>query len=428
MVEIYWESKKKKKIFLPIALRDFIFRYHKILLASFMLASFYITSLHTVQLYRTYESSFLNAGNETQVTTSIFHCEGENGECKYFYPHLFFSKKSDDVASKRRFYLNKQQHNNYKGLGSKFVALYEEMQKLRSSKQLWIQGPPIMLLALDVRDKSIPNKNLIPPNATDRMKVTFIHVHKAGGTTIHFQSRRLPVKPELYLIYSWRKNELGIPKFAPMPERFSKQMKRGMPVRYNHESALNLLTKASKFRFSSIERKIDDHLLFAFVRDPLNRFISIIGQVMGAKGSTKTEVSRIMKQNCINKTQYTLQNSRNVIDCVISFVERKGFLTDVHFTPQATELAFASQMLPVPIAVFRYEDSYSNVLKELGMDSEKNLRDGKEKGYRIFPVLTNMTSADLTENHKRRLCKLYEEDIIMLRALDYESSSCDGFL
>jgi hypothetical protein len=168
--------------------------------------------------------------------------------------------------------------------------------------------------------------------------------------------------------------------------------------------------------------------MFAFIRDPLERFVSSIGQAMGAQGSHNNIVGKELQSRCINGTVYSLQNSRYTLQCCIDYIQENGFYFEIHFTPQAVEIAFATQMYHVPVAVFKFEESYSTVLTEMGANHEIKHRDGDSKGYRPNPVLTGMTPVDYTPELIRQICKLYEVDVILHRSLGWDVPRCAGYV
>lgn len=168
--------------------------------------------------------------------------------------------------------------------------------------------------------------------------------------------------------------------------------------------------------------------MFAFIRDPLERFISSIGQAMGAQGSQSNVVGKVLQSRCINGTVYSQNLSRKTIQCCINYIQENGFYFEIHFTPQAVEIAFATQMYHIPVAVFKFEESYSSVLKEMGANPDVKHRDGDVKGYRPNPVLTGMTSEDYTPELISQICKLYQIDVILHRSLGWDVPRCAGYV
>jgi len=128
-----------------------------------------------------------------------------------------------------------------------------------------------------------------------------------------------------------------------------------------------LISTAGKYKVNPGDRGKDKHIMFAFLRDPLERFISSVGQAMGKCQTAKKNpsfldacISKHRKPNC------TLQLSRQRLECAIHYVNEYEFESDVHFTPQALETAFATQRHYAPVlAVFKFEDCMKYVLSEI---------------------------------------------------------------
>lgn len=94
--------------------------------------------------------------------------------------------------------------------------------------------------------------------------------------------------------------------------------------------------------------------------------------------------------------------------------------------PQALTLGFATQMHNVPVAVFKFEDSFKAVLSEMGINPNLKIRDGTEN--RKSPVLNNMTIMDYTSMLIQQVCELYEVDVIMHRFLGWDVPGCNSYI
>lgn len=193
------------------------------------------------------------------------------------------------------------------------------------------------------------------------------------------------------------------------------------------EKTLDHLKHATKYKQPS-EWNARDHLLFGIVRDPTERFISMIGQAFGAHGSTRNGgVGEELKRDCLNSQTYSLDASRFTIQCVINKIKEHGYFFEIHFTPQAVEVAFSTQMTPnIPVALFPFEN-LKEVLTEIGCSPSTKVRDGGGR-YRPSPVLQSMSVNDYTPDLVKQVCELYEVDVILLRMLGWTTSSCDPYL
>ncbi len=193
------------------------------------------------------------------------------------------------------------------------------------------------------------------------------------------------------------------------------------PKSFNNSKSYN---EVDKFLNGAVKYKSDwgltDHTLFAVIRDPAERFISAIGQATGAFGSTANGVGKKLLDECLKTTP------KETLTCFVNLVETDSTLIEIHFTPMALEISFATMWKDIPVAVFPFQEVPS-LLNEVGADPNGKKKDGHKSGYRKDPVLTDMSSAHYDETSLRKLCKIYWVDVLMLNHIGYESN-CDWML
>ena len=329
-----------------------------------------------------------NKNPDVNATPSLFNCESQYGKCRYFYPSQFLATDPE---------------TNSNGPGSDYYTIYERFMTLKEKGELWKNMPRVGSPTFSYNEERINPITGIP---FCRHNVTFVHVHKAGGTTImtSFKNRRTfhhMKRNPLYNSREWRPN-----------------------MRLNDA----YLRTVTKYKPTPEDWEASDHVLFAFMRDPISRFISSIGQAMGATGSSNNKIGKVLQRVCIPNPDYTPEKARHVIQCVLDYIQEHGYEIELHFTPQAIEMAFATQMHPVPVSVFQFEDSYKDVISEMGIDPERKERDGSKSGYRKQEVLTKMSVEDYTQDLKRQVCELYKVDVIMAHTLGWPFESCAEFI
>ena len=162
--------------------------------------------------------------------------------------------------------------------------------------------------------------------------------------------------------------------------------------------------------------KAQDHVLLAVVRDPTERFISSIGQAMGGKGSKRNLIGPILQKTCIKST------SADTLKCMAKYVRDHGHWIELHFAPQAIDIAFTVMAQDVPIALFSFKN-LQNLIDYLGSgDAESKQRD------RPHPVLNSMSVQDYDEESMRIVCQIYQMDVIMQRDLGMEVPNCDPYI
>jgi len=159
-----------------------------------------------------------------------------------------------------------------------------------------------------------------------------------------------------------------------------------------------------------------EHVLFAAVRDPAERFISSIGQAMGARGSQRNLVCTILQRECLKST------SRETLSCMARYVRDHGHWIELHFAPQVVDVSFSTMFRDVPVAVFPFGE-VGRLIDYLGSGDEET----KHRG-RPHEVLKNMTVAHYDEGSLRTVCEIYRMDVIMQRSMGLEVPRCDPFV
>ena len=192
------------------------------------------------------------------------------------------------------------------------------------------------------------------------------------------------------------------------------------------------------------------HIIIAIVRDPLSRFISSIGQALGAVGSALNPHGQHLLAQCVvdgdngdngdnvkeasTSIPPTTNNATQILSCIAQYILQHGYWeVDVHFTPQVLEISFATLYQDVPVGIFAF-DTLPTVLEYFGQTNGQQytkVRDGTTQGYRKHPVLSSMTVHDYNADTIRMVCTIYELDVRMLRSLGLiglEVPLCDPYL
>lgn len=389
---------------------------------------------------------------------NVFDCDDKvNGKCVYFYPSHFFMNDTIAVKIGEEDGLNFRKRDQY-AKGSEYYYLLEQMEDLLKERKLYLNMPYIGLWTMTFTPDHI---NPVTKAPFPHQNVTFIHIHKTGGTTVvrHANSQMKTLtgrSVSQFRVYMWQwMVGMNFPGVRPAdggpiltPARLrggNNPQTRQRLQKLLFEKAVDHLKHATRFRPSSVAasnaagRTSDavatttawretDHELFAVVRDPLDRFVSAIGQAMGAMGSTKNGVAAQLKADCINSERYTLEASRFTLQCIVDQIKQRGFFFEIHFTPQAVETAFATQMLPdTPVALFHMSD-IQDVLAAIGCNPEKKVREGQGGKYRPAAVLQDMSVDDFTPELTQQVCELYRVDVIMMRTLGHEVPKCDPYV
>lgn len=326
--------------------------------------------------------------------TSIFNCGSESGTCSWYYPEKFLDKKC--------------------GIGKEFVSDLEYMKELYDSRQLWLSGPPIVIPWASIKPENMkPNPHR--PGLWPRHNLSMTHVHKTGGTSLvtAFSSVLAKgAKGKRHLVYMPGRKPLTNAERTNLRGRFNglnKTVKEPEPTQIytkTYKEASNFLEGATKYKGAN-EWGESDHTLFAVVRDPVDRFISAIGQATGAYGSSQNGIGQQLLDECLK------DSSRETLRCFIDLMHRNSTWIEVHFTPMVLEISFATTYKDIPIAVFPFTE-VPKLLIELGADPSVKKKDGHKSGYRKSDVLTNMTAADYDDDMLKRLCQVYKMDALFM--------------
>jgi len=156
------------------------------------------------------------------------------------------------------------------------------------------------------------------------------------------------------------------------------------------------------------------HIPVAIVRDPLERFISALGQAMGAAGSGNNRIGNVLKEACVvNAT-----TSQQALRCLANYVKTHGTWIEIHFTPMALVISFATMFLDVPVAVFYFTSAIEPLVQYMGKPPSLKERNGQKEGYRKHSLLANMTVADYDDDIVKTVCQIYHVDVLMMQSLN----------
>ena len=331
--------------------------------------------------------------------TSIFNCGSVEGRCAWYYPSRFFDKKC--------------------GIGKEFQSELEYMEKLHEARQLWPNGPPIVIPWVSLN----PSLNCGPFRDGElfpRHNLSMTHVHKTGGTSlvVAFSTvgRKTGAKGKRHTLYMPPRKKIANKRNDTRPPEVKATGAKVKAFGKGFYETTTFLDGAVKYRKNWGKK---EHTLFAVIRDPAERFISAVGQATGAYGSSNNGVAKYLVEQCVKAT------SEASLKCFVNLVKTNTTWLEMHFTPMAIEISFATAYKDIPVAVFPFTEVPS-LMRELGENPHEVKKDGHKQGYRKSPVLTNMTMNSYDDETLRDLCELYKVDVLFLQSLGYPSH-CDKF-
>jgi len=351
----------------------------------------------------------------TQNVTSIFNCGTVYKNCEWYFPGKFFHPC---------------------GIGKEFIPKINEMKELYNSKSLWLNGPPIVIPWASIDPPKMRKNAQFISTGWNKHNISMTHVHKTGGTSLVMafsNVQGMGARGTRLTVY--------MPGKLPRAPTNAKQLKQkaamsrdrdGGAKRSPYQSKSNIygpgFQRASKFLDGAVKyRKRDewgptDHTLLAVVRDPADRFISAIGQATGAFGSSGNGVAKDLVTECVDGKE----TSKESLRCFIDLVKTNSTWTEVHFTPMAMEISFATIYKDIPVAVFPFQ-MVPSLMLELGSNPNMKKKDGHQKGYRKSDILTNMSIDDYDDDMMKSLCEIYKMDAVFFHHLGMENS-CDPHL
>jgi len=212
----------------------------------------------------------------------------------------------------------------------------------------------------------------------------YYHIHKNGGSTMNIQGPDLlpGVVGSLQAYYTKLENQWG-------RERFENETR-------------TILDEAFYARRHEMP-------IFTFLRDPVDRFISGVGQALKLNQLGDCTRSR------------TKKDSLELLDCVLNEIQTKKHYLDEHLEPQIFELYHGMMGLDLDVSVMDLTTMDMVLQKVLGVSTTTPRRTTRRNG---LVVGYNLSTSLLTPNLVERICSIYNMDVLLLHETKVTVTAC----
>jgi hypothetical protein len=287
----------------------------------------------------------------------FFDCQEPLSRCRFFSVADFFHNVSNQFTSEEWMRL---------GIANPNLPAITTLE-------WWYEDEYLSSTTERIQDWPDPN---LPPS------VSFIHVHKCGGSTIHSVLRQ--VRDKIHNDRGSLHAQVSTFKYAIGPTN-QKDKEVNAKLRWDHIQSMKLV--------------------FSIIRDPVERFFSGLQQIMHYHDDFRIQ--------CLRRT------SRATIQCALNFLQepsRRPFLGDVHLLPMAVHFRLLDEHR---VAVF---DDVALVSRYFLNGTVWHERDRSNLHTATSNILATMGPRDCTPEMMKQICDLYEIDLLLRQSLGWEAS------
>ena len=329
--------------------------------------------------------------NITQISGfRFFDCHRQDSLCVYFQPRAFFQS----------------------GPGRPFLEDYDRLGG--NNKNL----PACMTLSWNHHHHRHDNETTTSPFDEIPHNITFCHTHKCGGTTV--QGTMQALRDTI------RKKSLGSSSAVCTLQTYKYSMGGGTKQQ-KEENRLKRDAHLAAIGHIQKTQGATAFPVFTVVRDPVERFLSAVQQVM--------HYNTDFRQTCLKRT------AKATLLCAITDIRDTAYRRDVHLLPMVTHLRLldtAAAAADILVSVFHLRDIDAIAQYFVGFMKKKNVndndnqkmmiphwRDRSKVEYATSKVLATMSVQDCDADMLRDICELYAIDVAMLRELKFPTLYCD---
>jgi hypothetical protein len=160
------------------------------------------------------------------------------------------------------------------------------------------------------------------------------------------------------------------------------------------------------------------HAMLTIIRDPVERFLSALGQALLMKDTAKH-----LHEDC--DKYVTSDNKLGLVECAVHLLEsttRSYSEVETHLCPQAAMLHTKVDLRIAAIDM----SNFSSLLQHLVPGySAHHARDRSVVTYSHSQMLSSLKAKDLSRDLIDRICRLYQVDVKLRRDIEMPNKWCD---
>jgi hypothetical protein len=349
--------------------------------------------------------------------------------CAIFYPARFFAAASAAASA-----------------SDDSVQFYESSYS--GNRPVFdIEGTPVIHLER--------NNNIQPEHTVGVPKsITYLHNRKVGGSTMH-AAFRLNKKNyngsgslALHVTLSWKmRNEMGM---AAYHEAWNSKLSEIVASqRHNNATASETASSSSSSPAA---------VVFTFVRCPVQRFLSAVGQLLSARhrferhfgscdldpnenptiATTTATATATSSDSAMESLHHTMDDTRRLLQCTLDILEKSvqengpsSFL-DVHLEPQVYQMRKSVNSVDVGILILdlSHISSVLSILRPRSANLHKRSSTStKYTGGHDLSSTGTAGGADgagvlLSDELVQQICRIYAVDVQMLQLTSVSPTLC----
>ena len=459
---------------------------------------------------------------------SFFDCRHTHSKCQYFYPGIFFrnyfvtTQKGNNITDSMN--IDKDNENNNGSNEKTNLQSFNEQHYIKWRKEIGLQNlnlpsltslswwwnddgftknvyePTLFAEAIQLSNSSgsspeeilnvTLNNQQLQQNLHQQIQaqidipqnLTYIHVHKCGGTSIQsalwvrarkirniqFRMHKEQLQQQQKQKLEGQEQEQDIIAMQSDVHTYKHSFGGGTPQkkkqwdkeRWDHIQAIVSNGQYHQRDFdssrSSQPSSFGQFPMFTIVRDPINRFLSAIQQVMHYNTDFRNKClhDSLSKWWQSSKKRSILEAlaRKKTIQCAIEDMRESKFQGDVHLLPMAAHFRLLDDVVltseddkkdhgigDVAVSVFSMEDMNEVLLHLSGSDGGSNTisssinkekstihaRDRSDEAYATSPILSMLSANDCTEEMIQHMCDLYHVDVKLMKWLGFGGQAVD---